>query len=89
MYEYIFQLGVPRELHASKHQQQQRADPSEEESDVDWGSLSEEIMEHIFARMPIKAAVRASCVCRQWQAIVDSRSFVTFILQFRIPKRKS
>lgn len=80
MYECIFQLGVPREL---KHHE---ADP-EEESDVDWGGLSDEIIEHIFARMPIKEAVRASCVCRHWQAIVDSRSFVTFILQFRIPKR--
>lgn len=84
MYEYIFQVGVPHELHSSKPR------PSEESlsiSPVDWGSLSEEILQHIFARMPIKAAVRASCVCRHWQAIVDSHSFVTFILQFRIPKR--
>ncbi|KAG0570387.1 hypothetical protein M758_6G152900 [Ceratodon purpureus] len=82
MYEYYLQVGVPMELHSTKH----RAD-HEEESDVDWGSLNEEIMEHIFARMPIKEAVRASCVCRHWQSIVDSRSFVTFILQFRIQKR--
>lgn len=82
MYGYYFHMGVPMELHPANHQ----AD-HEEKSVVDWGSLTEEIMEHIFARMPIKQAVRASCVCRHWQSIVDSRSFVTFILQFRIQKR--
>lgn len=46
-------------------------------------------MEQIFARLPIKEAVRASCVCKHWQSIVFSRSFVTFILKFKIPRRWS
>ncbi|CAM6018710.1 unnamed protein product [Sphagnum balticum] len=47
-----------------------------------WGMLSVEVVELIFARMPVKAVVCASCVCKQWHAIVQSRTFVTFILKY-------
>lgn len=50
-------------------------------------SLSPEIIELIFAKMPVKAVVRASCVCRQWQSIVQSRHFVLYILRYQIHKR--
>nr|PNR62688.1 hypothetical protein PHYPA_001112 [Physcomitrium patens] len=84
MYEYVLHVGLPMELQYSKSYE---ADAEVAGSYVDWGILSKEIMEQIFARLPIKEAVRASCVCKHWQSIVFSRSFVTFILKFKIPRR--
>ena len=48
-----------------------------------WESLKVEIMELIFARLPMKDVVRASCVCLPWFQIVHSHNFLCCIMKHR------
>lgn len=50
---------------------------------VRWDSLKVEIMELIFAWLPVKDVVRVSCVCLPWFQIVHSHSFLCCIMKHR------
>ncbi|KAF3789981.1 F-box/kelch-repeat protein [Nymphaea thermarum] len=41
-----------------------------------WYSLPEEVAERIFSYLPIASVLRCRCVCRSWNSLLNSRSFL-------------
>ncbi|KAJ7294883.1 hypothetical protein O6H91_Y226300 [Diphasiastrum complanatum] len=52
---------------------------------VGWRSLTDDLLELLFARIPLTALVRASAACKVWHSIITSPFFLN--LHARLPQR--
>lgn len=42
-----------------------------------WGDLREELIDRVLARLPIDSFFRLRAVCKRWNAIIYSQSFIS------------
>jgi hypothetical protein len=42
-----------------------------------WGDLREELIDRVLARLPIDSFFRLRAVCKRWNAIIYSHSFIS------------
>lgn len=50
-----------------------------------WGDLREELVDRVLARLPIDSFFRLRAVCKRWNAIIHSHSFISDCSQVSTP----